>query len=529
MRLNFRDVVDGALLVEFPEAPEAEANRQGVTMARSLLRRPLRGFFDAVVGARTLLLLFSPRRLSRDRLVGAVRRVRVETSPAVSARRLLRIPVLYGAAAAPDLPELAHACGVSEEEFARRHAAASYSVAFLGFAPGFAYLTGLPLELQTPRLATPRTRVPEGSVAIGGEYTGIYPAQMPGGWRLIGRSPVRLFDARRNPPSLFLPGDRVRFEPIGPEEFQWRQRASVREEPVAPLARRPLFRLASAGVWTSVQGGPRPGGSLFGVPPGGAMDRKALARGNAVLGNPCDAAALEITLSGPELEALADSVISLAGAEIAVERNGKLLTGDGIVEVARGDRLRLAAVRNGARSYLCVAGGLWQMNRPEPSRRLEAGETVFGVARPGRGARRALPRVSPEVTSPEELSVRVVLGPQEDHFQPEGLATFLSASYRVLSASDRRGVRLEGPTIARRGAADIPPEGTALGAIQVANDGLPIILGPDRPVTGGYTKVATVIGADFPLVAQAAPGTVLRFAAVTLAEAVESRSRMGWP
>jgi len=526
MRLNFRDVADGALLVEFPEAAEAEANRQAVAIARSLSLQPPRGFFEAVAGARTILLFFDPLRLSRNRLAESVGRVRAGTQLVESPRRTLRIPVHYGGAAAPDLSELSHAIGVSEKDFAARHAAAAYAVAFLGFAPGFAYLTGLPLELHAPRLATPRTRVLEGSVGIGGEYTGIYPAQMPGGWRVIGRAPVRLFDSRQDPPALFRPGDEVRFEPIGREEFeQRRQRVFAREDTTAPHSGRPLFRIASAGLWTSVQGGPRRGGSAFGVPPGGAMDRKALAEGNAVLGNARDAAALEITLSGPELELLWDCMVSLAGAEIAAERNGKPLAGDEVSKFRRGDRLRFGAVQNGARSYLCVAGGLGQPHRPEPSRRLEAGETVFGAANTGRGSRRTpLPPVSPVAASQGELSVRVVLGPQEDRFEPEGLAVFLSAAYRVLSASDRRGVRLDGPPIAGKGAADIPPEGTALGTIQVANDGLPIILGPDRPVTGGYAKVATVIEADFPLVAQAAPGTLLRFAAVRLEEALAARA-----
>ncbi|HSS45059.1 MAG TPA: carboxyltransferase domain-containing protein, partial [Thermoanaerobaculia bacterium] len=462
----------------------------------------------------------------RSRLGESVRRVRAGSPLGDSPRRALRLPVLYGGEAARELPELSRAAGVSEPEFAARHAGAAYKVAFLGFAPGFAYLTGLPAELQAPRLSTPRTRVPEGSVAIGGEYTGIYPAQMPGGWKVIGRAPVRLFDSRQDPPALFAPGDEVRFEPIGPEEFEWRrQRVFTHEGPSAADSGPPLFRVTGPGLWTSVQGGPRPGGSFYGVPPGGAMDQKALAEGNAVLGNARDAAALEITLSGPELEALADCTVSLAGAGVAVEQNGKPLARDGVSRVYRGDRLGFGAVQYGARSYLCVAGGLGQPSRPEPSRRLGVGETVFGAAGAGRGSRRArLSSVSPVAVWPRELNIRVVLGPQEDRFEPEGLATFFSSAYRVVSASDRRGVRLEGSVIARKGAADIPPEGTALGAIQVANDGLPIVLGPDRPVTGGYTKIATVIGADFPLVAQAAPGTLLRFAPVRLEEALTARA-----
>ena len=110
--------------------------------------------------------------------------------------------------------------------------------------------------------------------------------------------------------------------------------------------------------------------------------------------------------------------------------------------------------------------------------------------------------------------LRVLIGPQEQSFEKEGLEVFLREPYRVSPESDRRGIRLEGPKIAHRQSPDVPPEGTALGGIQVPRDGQPIVLGPDRPVTGGYAKIATVIGADFPLLARAAAGAVVRFRAV---------------
>src|SRR6185295_9139077 len=115
------------------------------------------------------------------------------------------------------------------------------------------------------------------------------------------------------------------------------------------------------------------------------------------------------------------------------------------------------------------------------------------------------------VDAGEETPIRVHPGPQRDRFEPEGLEIFLRSPYRVSASSDRRGIRLEGPAIANGGSSEIPPEGTVLGSIQVPGDGQPIILGPDRPITGGYAKIATVLEADFSRVARAAPGTVLRF------------------
>jgi UPF0271 protein len=122
-----------------------------------------------------------------------------------------------------------------------------------------------------------------------------------------------------------------------------------------------------------------------------------------------------------------------------------------------------------------------------------------------------------------------VLGPDEDRFAREGIATFLSGTYRVSAASDRRGIRLEGPRVAHAESPDVPPEPTPLGAIQVALDGQPIVLGPDRPVTGGYARIATVASADFPVVARAMPGSSLRFQAIDVADAVEARSKLSTP
>lgn len=133
--------------------------------------------------------------------------------------RVVEIPVLYGGDAGPDLDSAAAELGLDPEALVQRHTAALYRVAMIGFAPGFPYLSGLDPALALPRLATPRTHVPAGSVAIGGAQTGIYPRESPGGWRLLGRTPVQLFDPLRSTPALLTPGDRVRFIAIDAAAF----------------------------------------------------------------------------------------------------------------------------------------------------------------------------------------------------------------------------------------------------------------------------------------------------------------------
>lgn len=151
------------------------------------------------------------------------RAARADASLVSQEARVVEIPVCYGGEFGPDLAEVAARAGLSSDEVVALHAGADYLVHAVGFAPGFAYLGGLPAKLHTPRRATPRTTVPAGTVGIGGAQTGVYPLATPGGWNLIGRTPLRLFDAGRAEAAQLRTGDRVRFRAIGAEEFSaWR-------------------------------------------------------------------------------------------------------------------------------------------------------------------------------------------------------------------------------------------------------------------------------------------------------------------
>jgi antagonist of KipI len=246
-----------------------------------------------------------------------------------------------------------------------------------------------------------------------------------------------------------------------------------------------VLRVIAPGAMTSVQGGPRYGLSAYGVPPGGAMDLASLAQANAEVGNSPSAAGLEITLSGPELEALVDVSISLRGEPR---------------KLRRGERIRCGPVRRGVREYLAVEGGLAPPLPGEITRALEKGAEILRADGP-----------SPESRRPPRPGdgIRARRGPQWDFFaEPK---EFFAQEWTVSPQSDRRGLRLQGAPLRHLKRADIPPEGTAPGSVQVPGDGLPIALGPDRPVTGGYAKIATVLWDDLPLLAQARPGAKLRF------------------
>lgn len=155
-----------------------------------------------------------------------------EDAPVVPpAARTVEIPVAYGGRFGPDLEDAAAELGLAPAALAERHAGGDYRVAMIGFAPGFPYLSGLDASLALPRRSTPRTKVPAGSVGIGGAHTGIYPREGPGGWRLIGRTPVQLFDPCGSPPSRLLPGDRVRFHPIEATAFERLESGCLEQAP----------------------------------------------------------------------------------------------------------------------------------------------------------------------------------------------------------------------------------------------------------------------------------------------------------
>jgi inhibitor of KinA len=169
----------------------------------------------------SLLIDFDPRESSHEELTTLVAKSARQSRPDKErARKIVTIPVCYHAAFAPDLVDVARQTNTSPEEVIRLHSSATYRVCFLGFSPGFAYLSGLPETLRVPRLDTPRRNVKAGTVAIAGSQAAVYPVDSPGGWRLIGRTPVRMFDPAATPPARLAPGDVLKFAPIDRAKFE---------------------------------------------------------------------------------------------------------------------------------------------------------------------------------------------------------------------------------------------------------------------------------------------------------------------
>lgn len=556
MDVRFLPAGDGGLVVELGSEVSLEINTRVRALAGDLAAARIPGLIEIVPTYRSLGIEYDPVSSSWEEMEARVREVLERLDPrALPPPRRVKIPTVYGGAYGPDLPFLAQHAGLSPEEVIRLHSQTIYHVYMIGFAAGFAYLGGLPERLHTPRLPSPRLRVPKGSVGIGGNQTGAYPAETPGGWRLIGRTPLELFNPTREIPTPMLPGDEVQFVPITEMEYlqavsrrpgtERRETGDRRPSPVPgpppPAPGRDVIEVLRPGLLTTVQDRGRVGSQKFGVPTSGAVDEIALRVGNILVGNPQDAAALEITARGPRLRLRADLVLALTGSRASAELDGEPVPWYESFVARTGQTLDVGECTRGLRAYLAVAGGadvpvvlrsrstcLVAKFGGYRGRALQAGDALpvgLPADTPGRLTGRAAPEAwRPHLASP--ATIRVVPGLQDNAFTEEGVRTFLESTYQVTPHMDRMGCRLEGPRIIHRGVADILSDWIPMGGIQVPGDGQPIILLADRQTTGGYTKIATVIRPDLGLVAQCRPGDAIRFRAVSVPAAQQIAREM---
>ena len=212
---------DSGIIVEFEERIDPAVNARAIALAEHVQAAAVAGVRDVVPTYRSVAVYFDPLRTDLQGLMERLEREASDTSPVASAARApLRIPVCYGGDLGPDLSGVAAFANMTEDEVIRAHAAATYRVFMLGFVPGFAYLGIVDSRIAMPRRSTPRVRVPAGSVGIAGVQTGIYPAETPGGWQLIGRTPVKPFDPARTDPFLMKAGDAVQFFAIERHEYE---------------------------------------------------------------------------------------------------------------------------------------------------------------------------------------------------------------------------------------------------------------------------------------------------------------------
>ncbi|MBE0548263.1 MAG: 5-oxoprolinase subunit PxpB [Rubrivivax sp.] len=224
MTLRLLDAGDAAFTVEYGDTIDpvllAAVNALDIAIAREQAAGRLPGLVETMPTFRSLTVFFDPLLTGRTALIEALRPLcNAAEHAAPVAGRGWRLPVCYGGEAGPDLADTARTLGISADEVVSLHSGTTFRVYMLGFLPGFPFMGDLPASLRLPRRTEPRVRVPAGSVAIAASLSAIYPWESPGGWHLLGRCPVRLFNAERDSPSLLAVGDRVQFEPVSPEEY----------------------------------------------------------------------------------------------------------------------------------------------------------------------------------------------------------------------------------------------------------------------------------------------------------------------
>lgn len=373
------------------------------------------GVDDLVPAARTVLVVFDPAHVSRAAVRAWILDAARRTPDAVASGPLVEVPVRYDGA---DLASTAALLGIPVAEFVSRHAGVEWTVAFTGFAPGFAYLVSAAWPFDVPRLAEPRTRVPAGAVGLAGGFSGAYPRETPGGWRLIGTTDAVLFDPDAAAPVLLPPRARVRFvperarvaaaaesvdgpEPVeglgpaspgpgalfpasgghsggaGPRAEGASSRPGIPSAPakgpgpvdgVSPAARpavaastdppRPVLRVVSPGAFTTVQDLGRPARAALGVARSGVLDRTALRVANRLVGNEEDAAGLEIAMGGFVARAEVDTWVCVTGALADVDIDGRPACAYAPQLIPAGAGLRIGPARAGLRVYLAVRGGI---------------------------------------------------------------------------------------------------------------------------------------------------------------------------
>ncbi len=456
--------------------------------------------------------------------------------------KTVKIPVCYeDADFAPDLADVAKNADLTQDEVIKIHSEKEYLIYMLGFLPGFAYLGGLDKRLETPRLTTPRTKIHAGSVAIGGSQTGLYPVESPGGWRIIGRTPLKVFDPEREPAFLYSAGDKIKFEPITKEEFnafneeEWLIKNGFKNENTKKLQRFVCtggIKILDGGMQTTVQDSGRKGFQKYGIGESGAMDKKSFMLANAFVGNKKDAACLETTLKGPEISFTTDCVFAITGAVFNAELDGRSVPMNCAIKANAGSVLKCRFAGGGLRSYIAFRGGVvvplvFKSSSTNVKsrmggyfgRKLTCGDEIAVgnnfINSKLKDDNLQTSDVAQENSTKdnliqEPLEIEVVKGAQFEFFSEQSVNSFIQNIYTVSPESDRMGIRFMGESL-NCGKTDIISDAIAFGSVQITSAGLPVVMAADRQTTGGYAKIAAVTKESMNKLAQAVPGTKVKF------------------
>lgn len=555
-QLRIVPVSEGALLVEYPTLEAVVAHFQALETAQ------LPGVMELMPAARTILVRFDHTLTTHQQLAAAIRAV-APSDKTLDGGEAATIDVIYDG---QDLEEVATMLDMSWAQLIERHTSTTWTVAFIGYAPGFAYCVCDDPIFNVPRRATPRTRIPAGSVGLAGTFSGIYPRSGPGGWQLLGHTEELMFDLNREQPSRLRPGQEVHYRAVAPILAVTQETAHVFDEAAKAAQEKGVEGAAEAaagevvaqaiaaegfdtqpatpeeeaespsgyvevlrpGMQLLVEDLGRPGMLSLGVGASGAADRRSLRGANSAVGNRLNEPALEIAAGGTQLRVEADTVIAYTGASgprsiVSADGAELPLNRGEPTAVEAGDTIRIGLFHRGLRGYIAVRGGFDVPKQlgssatdtmsgigPDP---LQAGDRLQVGAHPYSRSVAFHETLYPKLPTHEEVvELDVVLGPRTDWFTQAGLDTLVGQEWEVSPHSNRVGVRLMGEEgLERAKEGELISEGAVRGAIQVPPDGKPVIFLADHPVTGGYPIVGAVAEKDIDIIGQLAPGMKVKF------------------
>ena len=456
-----------------------------------------------------------------------------------------------------DLGEIAHQTGLSEEAIISTHLETKYRVEAIGFAPGFAYMSGLPNQLHVPRKTTPRPSVPEGAVAIAGDMSCVYPQSSPGGWNIIGLCPTPVFNINNtDSPLLYQVGDTVSFRAISKSEYLTtvqQNQSNKNQLKTLPTAlpeeehnKPDLNNIDTAaklivtkiGSTATIQDSGRNGVSHLGLSVGGAADNDAYQWANRLLDNDINASVIEFVFGNFELTCVEATYICLTGASATISVNGQSQPMWKTIRLEKGDVVKVGFAQHGLRIYLAIQGGVkaerwWGSSATVIKDQIgtqvikgsiiSSAENSFAILsntsdkNSQAGAlvhnRMLSPNVIPKYSS--EIEVHLIFSEQFALFSPQQLNALVTTEFSVSAQSDRMGIRLQSNQSQLKHQHHIQSEGLGLGAVQITPEGEPIVMLADRQSIGGYPKVGYLTQADCNKLAQAQPNTRVRFKLIT--------------
>ena len=550
-KIDILDLGDAALLVDFQGYPEPLS--QIHQLAKLLSSRSPHWLLDLIPGIDSLFLALKfsdysyqdTRAAAKAEIEAMLSNLFSDRKPEIKNEVVHRIRVCYDPELAPDLLASAKRCKLSVREFINRHKNSKIHVDILGFMPGFSYCSGLDPKLKLPRLESPRTNVPAGSVAIAELQTAIYPQPTPGGWNIIGRSPDVLFDPSRSHPSLLMAGDCVEFVEIDLAEFrkiEAQNLMKVGRAAIKSQAASHTIEVISPGLQTTIQCLPRYGFAHLALSAGGPMDQESARLANALLGNPTDAAGLEIVGAGTKLLFHEDTWVAWVGARCISQINGDVVPSNRPVFLPKGAILSFESMLQGYRIFLALSGGIdsefilggrgSHLSAGIGGRVLQKGDILNlpyakdvcqrPLIEKLSEAKIAHPKwsiASPALPGKSLELIKVVPSIHLDVLSSAEQEALWKVIWTISSQSNRMGMRLESDFKVSSPIVGIASQGIWFGTVQLPPSGQPILMMAEHQTTGGYPRLMEIVSSERSKLAQLRPGHKIQFLPITLDEA----------